>query len=187
MGNNRGNRNNRKNRNDHRKDKNEKSSNNGFNKKNVQTIELAGSPQNGKSANPSKKNHSFRPFVVNEFKENQMAHDFFKIDESSIANCPYCDKPVKYLSTAIQVKGSDLPVHFDCVLKKIEETETLLPNEKVTYLGKGVFGVIEKTEAQPGFIIKRKFEIEETQEPILWRKELSGRIKNWEIPNPSKK
>lgn len=177
----------RKNRNDRRDPKNEKRFSNGQHKKSVQAVEHSNSPQNGKSFNPSKRSNSSRPIVVNEFKENQMAHDFFKIDENSIENCPYCDKPVKFLSTAIQVKGYDLPVHFDCVLKKIEESESLLPSEKVTYLGKGVFGVIEKTEEQPGFVIKRKIEIEETQEPILWRKELSGRIKNWETPHSSKK
>ncbi len=116
-----------------------------------------------------------------EQKEQQMAHEFFKTSEEDIQNCPYCEKPVKFLSTAIHVSGESNPVHFDCILERIQTRENLLENQKVTYLGKGSFGIIEKISESPGFKITKKIDIETDSEKALWRKEMSNRIQKYTV------
>lgn len=118
----------------------------------------------------------------NDLKEQQLAHDFFKTEEEQVQDCPYCEKPVKYLNTAVTVANHNNPVHFDCIIKKIEEDETLAPEEKVTYLGKGTFGVIRITKDSPGFFIRKRIQVEEENEKAPWRKEMSGRIKVFSTP-----
>lgn len=122
----------------------------------------------------------------NQIKENQEAHEFFKTDDDNVLDCPFCQKPVKYLSTAINVKGYSAPAHFDCVIKHIQDNYSLQPNQKISYLGKGVFGIIEAIKESPGFVIKEKIEIEDVQEESIWKQELASRIKNFEHKNDDK-
>lgn len=121
-----------------------------------------------------------RPSQQDRAKDQQLARDFFKTDEEQVKNCPYCEKPVKYLNTAITVPGLDYPVHFDCVLKKIEDEEQLSEDEKVSYLGKGTFGIIRATKDSPGFFVRKRIQIEPESDKADWRKEMSGRIKKFE-------
>lgn len=110
-------------------------------------------------------------------QDQQLAKDFFKTSDENIDNCPYCDKPVKYLNTAITVAGLDNPVHFDCIINKITEDEELSADEKVSYLGKGTFGIIRSTKDSPGFFVRKRIQIEPEIEKADWRKEMSNRIK----------
>lgn len=121
----------------------------------------------------------------NLLKENLAAHEFFKTDEKDVQDCPYCSKPVKYLSTAINVQGFNAPFHFDCVLKHIQETHKVGENQQITYLGKGTFGIIQTIKESPGFVIKEKIQIEDTLEVSEWKSELSSRIKKFEAVKES--
>ncbi|MCL2266770.1 MAG: hypothetical protein FWC17_03255, partial [Treponema sp.] len=57
-------------------------------------------------------------------------------------DCPWCGKQIKDISTAICDKESGKPVHFDCVLMRLTETEKLDPNDGICYIGGGRFGVV---------------------------------------------
>ena len=113
-------------------------------------------------------------------KNSQMAKEFFKADEDSIKNCPYCDEPVKFMNSAVFVAGFDDPIHFDCVIDKIKKDENMQPDETVNYLGKGSFGIIKKIEKSPGFEIRKRIQIEPEHEKVQWRKEIGSRIKKFE-------
>lgn len=92
-------------------------------------------------------------------------------------DCPYCGKPIKFLNTAISVDGEENPVHFDCILTKIGETEQIASDESISYLGGGFFGIIRTIKESPGFTIRKKFKIEEIAEKPEWRKKMSSRLK----------
>ena len=44
-------------------------------------------------------------------------------------------KPIEELTSAIAAKENGNPAHFDCVLAKINASEKLAENEKITYIG----------------------------------------------------
>jgi len=92
-----------------------------------------------------------------------------------LMNCHWCGKQIKDISTAISDKESGLPVHFDCVLSRIIETESLGTNECVSYIGGGRFGVIRYNNPPDtrDFTIKKIFEWELKDITHEWRRPIS--------------
>lgn len=77
--------------------------------------------------------------------------------------CVICGKPIEAIAQAICGPQPDAFNHFDCVLRKIEEDEHVMPKQKVSYIGKGVFAIIETDEEGKFVIVKRiPFESSET-------------------------
>jgi hypothetical protein len=110
--------------------------------------------------------------------------------------CPYCGKIIKDLASALPDKNTGDPVHFDCVIARISENETLEPGDTIGYIGGGRFGIIHfnnppgfsnerdarnKPEAawygfSPGardFKIKKILEWENKEERAEWRRIIS--------------
>jgi hypothetical protein len=56
--------------------------------------------------------------------------------------CPYCGKTIKDLASALSDKDTGQPVHFDCVIARLSENETLEPGDTIGYIGGGRFGII---------------------------------------------
>ncbi len=77
-------------------------------------------------------------------------------------NCPICGEPVRDLKTAILTPETGKPAHFDCVLQDIAKHEPLQPGEKITYLGKGTFGVVSYKTGGGGvpFVIRKRIAYE---------------------------
>jgi len=67
-------------------------------------------------------------------------------------------------------------VHFDCVLQFLQNTENLDPNEKITYIGQGRFGVVhfENPHDLRKFTIIRIIEWEERDKKYPWRAEIAS-------------
>lgn len=93
--------------------------------------------------------------------------------------CPICGKAVKSLLTAISVNPDMDPAHFDCVLKQLQEQETLKKGEKISYLGNGTFAVIKMKQGGkgPAFTILKKIQYEEKDKKADWRKKIGKRLK----------
>ena len=89
--------------------------------------------------------------------------------------CPWCEKPIKDISTAISDKTSGLPVHFDCVLARLNQLEPLENHDTICYLGGGRFGVVRNnsTSDAAGFKIKKIFEWEDKDSHGEWRRNIS--------------
>jgi hypothetical protein len=110
--------------------------------------------------------------------------------------CTYCGKPIQDISAAIQDKSSGAPVHFDCMISRLSETETLEKGDVISYIGGGRFGIVHFNEAElrysepnrggqrasewrpspPGiqesnrvFLIKKIFELEDKEIRADWR------------------
>ncbi|MDR2402754.1 MAG: hypothetical protein LBD78_01850 [Spirochaetaceae bacterium] len=90
-------------------------------------------------------------------------------------DCPICGKPIKDISSAITEKNSGEPAHFDCIIAKIAEQETLEPGDRITYIGGGRFGVVHFNSPQDvrNFKIKKIFEWEDKENRAGWRSNIA--------------
>jgi len=90
-------------------------------------------------------------------------------------DCPWCGKPIKDITTAISDKETGRPVHFDCVLARIGEMETLETNDSVCYIGGGRFGIIHYNNPPDtrDFTVKKIFEWEVKETKNEWRRPIS--------------
>lgn len=87
-------------------------------------------------------------------------------------DCPICGKPIKDIGSAVTEKNSGEPAHFDCIIAKIAEQETLGPGDRIAYIGGGRFGVIHFNSPQDtrNFNIKKIFEWEDKENRAGWRR-----------------
>jgi len=114
-----------------------------------------------------------------------------------VPDCPYCGKPIKDLASAIADKDSGQAVHFECIIGRLAENETLERGDAITYIGGGRFGVVHFNTPQEGsnpqgdrrdagsghagadnhtFTIKKIFEWENKDERADWRRLLADRF-----------
>lgn len=74
--------------------------------------------------------------------------------------CEICHKPIKSIALAITgPEGGHC--HFDCVLEKLASERSLGPGQKISYLGRGVFGVVETADGKFKILEKISFESSE--------------------------
>ncbi|MDR0584226.1 MAG: TrkA C-terminal domain-containing protein [Treponema sp.] len=92
-----------------------------------------------------------------------------------VPDCPWCGKPIRDLSTAVADKVSGEPVHFDCVIARIREGETLEPGDVISYIGGGRFGIIHYNNSLDArdFAITKIFEWENKDSRSEWRRSVS--------------
>ena len=90
--------------------------------------------------------------------------------------CPKCGQPITDIASAIADKSTGEPLHFDCVLNQVKESEPTDENEKVAYIGQGRFAVLqyENIRDQRHFTIKKIIEWEERDKKSEWRDEFSS-------------
>ena len=76
--------------------------------------------------------------------------------------CPLCGEPVRDQKTAIVTPEARRLAHFDCVLEDLARREGLQPGEKITYLGRGTFGVVSYRSGGAGvpFTIRKRIDYE---------------------------
>lgn len=109
-----------------------------------------------------------------EIEESQNAIRAFK---EQVVTCELCGEQIEDIANAISNRGSGNPVHFDCVLGKIAESEKVASTEKVAYIGQGKFAVIYFANPRDPkhFSIRRTIEWETREtERGSWRNEMAG-------------
>lgn len=104
--------------------------------------------------------------------ENENAIRAFK------ANCPICEicgEPIREIECAIANKGTENPVHFECVIKKLLEKEHPNSNERLSYIGQGRFAIIHYDNPHDirHFSIKKIIEWENREKRSEWRDEMA--------------
>ena len=91
--------------------------------------------------------------------------------------CALCGDMIREAASSLSMPDTGLPAHFDCVMKKLEEEETLEDGDVISYLGGGNFGIIRKNSQNPaGFEIKKKIDFEDKEKIGSWRKKLSYKL-----------
>ena len=90
-------------------------------------------------------------------------------------NCVWCGKSIRDISTAFADKNTGLPVHFDCVLARLNETEALETHDAICYIGGGRFGIIHYNNPPDtmDYKIKKIFEWENKDNRCEWRRSVS--------------
>ena len=111
------------------------------------------------------------------WKRNRKRRSKASFPGKNVPKCPYCGQNVRDILTAIAIENDEAPTHFDCVIKKISEEESLQPKEKVCYLGNGSFGIVYfKNPSDPRqFTIKKRIQVEAEKKEIEWRTTVSNR------------
>lgn len=88
--------------------------------------------------------------------------------------CRLCNKPIGLLHNAIcNEEGYE---HFDCVLQKLSLEKGLKQGQKISYVGKGNFAVVEMDENKTWKIIE-SFNYEATKENQAFKKEIQEMVK----------
>lgn len=89
--------------------------------------------------------------------------------------CSVCGKNIESLTQAIGGPDKDQISHFDCILRRLEEEETLLEGQKISYIGNGSFALIEYKNKNytGGFTVLKRIPIE-TKEHTEQVKKLVG-------------
>ena len=122
--------------------------------------------QNNKNRN-SNRNHETAPkaekfhYVAHENEEMRLQKEkAIKELKSREIICPKCNERITDMASAICDKASGQPMHFECVMKMLESSETLGQNEKIAYIGQGRFAVLyyENIRDQRHFQIKKIIE-----------------------------
>ena len=91
--------------------------------------------------------------------------------------CALCGEVIKETASSLALPETGEPAHFDCVMKKLEESETLEEGDTIAYLGGGNFGIIRKnSQNSAGFEIKKKIDFENKEKIGDWRKKLSYKL-----------
>lgn len=85
--------------------------------------------------------------------------------------CEKCGKPIKDIAFAVSNKTSGEPVHFDCVLNFLKDSEELQDNEEILYMGGGNFAVVwfENPNIRKHFKIRKLIEWEVEGKTREWR------------------
>ena len=76
-----------------------------------------------------------------------------KIDEP-LEICPLCNKVIENIAESFTSEGGG-HCHFDCVLNKLSKTESLTEKQKVSYIGRGTFAVVEPKDDGGFTFVKR--------------------------------
>ncbi|MBN1410001.1 MAG: hypothetical protein JW969_04100 [Spirochaetales bacterium] len=128
-------------------------------------------------------NNNKKNFNKNRRKNFSRRHDRFRSRKNRsrrpLENCTICSKPIHDIYSAINFLQNDKPAHFECIIKEIEKTEELKPNEKICYLGQGSFGIVTiKNNANPfRFFIRKRIQYENVEAIPPWRQKLPIRVK----------
>jgi hypothetical protein len=72
-----------------------------------------------------------------------------------LPNCLLCGKVIDSIAQAISEGAEGHFSHFDCVLEKLNTQERIKENQKISYIGQGAFGVVEKDDAGNYTVVKR--------------------------------
>jgi len=109
------------------------------------------------------------------YEHQQWVPPVMSIESLPVSDCPYCGKPIKDITSAIEDQKTTIPVHFDCVVARIVKNETLEKGDAVVYIGGGRFGVVHfsGTQTAPSFRIKKILEWEDKENRAEWRKAIS--------------
>ncbi|MBP3710029.1 MAG: hypothetical protein J6I73_06480 [Treponema sp.] len=90
--------------------------------------------------------------------------------------CPICGRRIEDMSSAMADKTTGNPSHFECILEKVNKSESLGTNEKIAYIGQGRFAVLhyENPHDVRTFKIVKTIEWEPRDSEQAWRTEMSG-------------
>ena len=123
---------------------------------------------------PKKEFHHAKNTVTAE----QIREEEEKIREFKSANqmkCCKCGEIITDITQAMTDKATGEPMHFDCALELLSQTEKTGEGDKIIYIGQGRFGVVhfDNPHDMKHFKIHKVIEWEERDKKSQWRSEMS--------------
>jgi len=90
-------------------------------------------------------------------------------------SCEKCGEPITDLTQALSDKNTGKPVHFECILKFLKNSEVLKEKEEVVYIGNGNFAVVyfENPKVRSKFKIVKLIEWEDRSKIYEWRNQVA--------------
>jgi len=101
--------------------------------------------------------------------------------------CPISGEPIEDILTAITHPASGKPARFDAVITSLAEREQLEEDERIAYIGKGVFGIIKMQRDSGGhqeLVVRKRIPYEDGHDKQTWRRELAPGISRDYPPEP---
>lgn len=74
--------------------------------------------------------------------------------EEPLLDCPLCGKVIENIASALTHPDGGF-CHFDCVLEKIAKDERVTDKQKVSYIGRGTFAIVEEKDDHSFSFAKR--------------------------------
>lgn len=130
-----------------------------------------------KKTDDKKQNKSYGQKIRNlnfhEEAENQEAIKAFKSENQVV--CSHCGIVINDMSSAINGRKGEGPMHFDCALEELSKTEKLEDGDKISYIGQGRFGIVNYPNPHDikHFSIKRIIEWENKESKPEWRNKIA--------------
>ncbi len=133
---------------------------------------------NGPAQDEKGGSRSFTPhgrFNQESVRESQNRESAIREFKARQVICPKCGQQINDMASAIADRDSGEPMHFDCVISKLKESETLGQNQSMTYIGQGRFAVItfENMRDLRHFKIEKIIEWEDRNKKSEWRGEMA--------------
>ncbi len=90
-------------------------------------------------------------------------------------SCPRCGKTIEDLPSAVNDSETGSPMHFDCAVERLTESERLSEGDRIAYIGGGRFAVVHFDDPQDSktFRIKKTIVWEVKEKRAEWRKEVA--------------
>ncbi len=114
--------------------------------------------KNSKQRNERGNTSILDPLASNRKKKRPLTQydpvDVLKIEEPTPV-CALCSQPIKAIAQALSGPGEGEYSHFDCVIRKITEDERPTEKQKVSYIGKGTFAIVDTNDEGQMVFVKR--------------------------------
>ncbi len=81
-----------------------------------------------------------------------------KLPSRPVVLCSMCEKPIEFIASAVTGFSAGHVAHLQCVIRELEHRETIMPGQRIVYIGQGTFAVVaQRPNAKQGVfdIIKR--------------------------------
>ena len=111
----------------------------------------------------SKPKNSLLPPPVKKAFHSSLPQLPVKKVEEPLEICPLCNQVIENIAQALSHHEGG-HCHFDCILAKIAEDEHITEKQKVSYIGRGTFAVVEPKE-EGGFVFVKRI-VWENQESL---------------------
>lgn len=99
------------------------------------------------------------------------------VAETVQLTCVRCGKSIRNPQMAL-ASAENEPIHFDCAIQQVAESENLGAREKICYLGQGTFGIIKfnSSSSNRDFVIRKRIPYEKAEQSVEWRKQMREKL-----------
>lgn len=135
-----------------------------------------GANKNGEFVNKSERLHTTKKFQARASVQKKKPLEPIAKIEWPEHLCEKCGELITDLTQALSDKTTGNPVHFECILSFLKNSEELKEKEEVVYIGNGNFAVVyfENPRVRSSFKIVKLIEWEDTDKEYAWRNEVAN-------------